>query len=121
MPRCELTGKKPVSKNLVSHSNIKTKSRSYPNVQLKTFHSPSLKRSFRLHVAASTLRSIDKAGGIDVFLIQRPRNVLSPFALRLRKRLENIIHKERPKTSEEGAVILRKRLENTIHKEGKKS
>ena len=33
MPQCELTGKKPVVKNLVSHSNIKTKSRALPNVR----------------------------------------------------------------------------------------
>ena len=97
MPHCELTGKKPVSKNLVSHSNIKTKSRAFPNVQLKAFYSPTLKRSFRLYVAASTLRSIDKAGGIDLFLISRSKGLLSPFALKLRNKLENI-HKKGKKS-----------------------
>ena len=93
MSHCELTGKKPVVKNLVSHSNIKTKSKSFPNVQLKTFYSPSLKRSFRLRVAASTLRSIDKSGGIDFFLISQSKDTLSPFALKLRRRLENNINR----------------------------
>ena len=35
MPRCELTAKSPEVKNLVSHSNIKTKSVAIPNVQQK--------------------------------------------------------------------------------------
>ena len=92
MSHCELTGKKPVVKNLVSHSNIKTKSRAFPNIQMKRFFSPGLKRGFRLRVAASTLRSIDKAGGIDFFLIRQARSLLSPFALTLRKRLEKKQH-----------------------------
>ena len=93
MSRCELTGKKPVVKNLVSHSNIKTKSRAFPNVRCKTFYSPCLKRSFRLKVAASTIRSIDKKGGIDNFLIKLSTDHLSPFALKLRKNLEKRLHK----------------------------
>ncbi|MDE0119308.1 MAG: 50S ribosomal protein L28 [Bdellovibrionales bacterium] len=97
MPRCELTGKKPVVKNLVSHSNIKTKSRAFPNVWTKTFYSSCLKRSFRLKVAASTIRSIDKSGGIDHFLIKCPLNQLSPFALKLRKNMEKRLHKKDPK------------------------
>ena len=88
MPRCELTGKRPVVKNLVSHSNIKTKSRAFPNVRIKTFYSPCLKRTFRLKVSAGAVRSIDKAGGIDNFLIQQARKNLSPFALKLRKNME---------------------------------
>ena len=99
MPRCELTGKKPVVKNLVSHSNIKTKSRAFPNVQFKTFYSPCLKRSFRLKVAASTVRSIDKSGGIDNFLIKRPLDQLSPFALKLRKNMEKKVHKKTKSTN----------------------
>ena len=93
MPRCELTGKKPVVKNLVSHSNIKTKSRAFPNVCLRTFYSLVLKRSFRLKVATSTLRSIDKYGGIDLFLISRPKTQLSPHALKLRNKLEKKMQK----------------------------
>ena len=93
MPRCELTGKGPVVKNLVSHSNIKTKSRAFPNIQLKTFYSSCLKRSFRLKVAASTVRSIDKSGGIDNFLVKGSKNCLSSFALKLRKSLEKKLHK----------------------------
>ncbi len=88
MPFCELTGKKPVVKNLVSHSNIKTKSRAFPNVRLKRFYSACLKRSFRLKVSARALRSLDKAGGVDNFLMKCPKGQLSPFALKLRTSME---------------------------------
>ena len=87
MPLCELSGKKPVVKNKVSHSNIKTKSRAFPNVQVKRFYSPCLKKFFRLKVAAAAIRSIDKCGGIDTFLIRSSNNQLSPFALKLKKQL----------------------------------
>lgn len=93
MSQCELTGKKSVVKNLVSHSNIKTKSRALPNVQNKTFYSPCLKRTFRLKVATSTIRTIDKQGGIDNFLIKGSVNQLSPFALKLRKNMEKKLYK----------------------------
>lgn len=95
MPRCELTGKGPVVKNLVSHSNIKTKSRAFPNVQYKTFYSPCLKRSFRLKVATSTVRCIDKSGGIDNFLIKLSKEKLSPFALKLRRSMEKKLHSKK--------------------------
>lgn len=93
MPRCELTGKKPVVKNLVSHSNIKTKSRAFPNVQFRTFYSSCLKRTFRLKVAASTVRSIDKNGGIDNFIMKCSKDCLSSFALKLRKNMEKKLYK----------------------------
>ena len=94
MPRCELTGKKPVVKHLVSHSNIKTKSRAFPNIHVKSFYSPCLKRAFRLKIASSTIRSMDKAGGFDNFLMKCQREALSPFALKLRKNMEKVLHKK---------------------------
>ena len=97
MPYCALTGKKPVVKNLVSHSNIKTKSRAFPNVQTKSLDSHCLRRSFKLKVAVSALRSIDKAGGLDNFLLTGQENTLSPFALKLKRNIEKKLNKK-PKT-----------------------
>ena len=99
MPRCELTGKKPVVKNLVSHSNIKTKSRAFPNVHVKSFYSPCLRRSFRLKVSTSTIRSMDKVGGIDNFLMKCKKEQLSPFALKMRKSMEKSKIKRKPKNA----------------------
>ncbi len=87
MPKCELTGKARAVKNLVSHSNIKTKSRALPNIQSKSFFSLHLKEAVRLKAAASAIRNIDKAGGFDVFLLRQPDSSLSPRALKVKKRI----------------------------------
>ena len=82
MAICELSGKKPVSKNLVSHSNIKTKSTSFPNVKNKSFYSSTLQRTLRFKVATRVLRTIDKLGGIDTYLMKCKSSLLSPKALK---------------------------------------
>ena len=87
MPRCELTGKAPAVKNLVSHSNIKTKSRALPNIQSKGFFSLHLKEPVKFKVAASAIRNIDKAGGFDVFITKQPDSSLSRQALKVKKRI----------------------------------
>lgn len=59
---CDLSGKKAIVGNRVSHSNKKIKRRFYPNLQEKTFYIPEEKRSVKLKVTAKMLRTIDKKG-----------------------------------------------------------
>jgi len=59
---CQLTGKKSMVGNWVSHSNIKTKRRFNPNLQKKRFYIPELKKHIDLKVTAKALRTIDKKG-----------------------------------------------------------
>ena len=59
---CDLTGKKPITGNSVSHSNRKTKRWFYPNLQTKRFYVPEEDMWITLKVANSTLRTIDKKG-----------------------------------------------------------
>lgn len=59
---CDLTGKKALKGNHVSHSNIKTKRRFYPNLQTKRFYIPEEDRWITLKVSTSALRTIDKKG-----------------------------------------------------------
>lgn len=87
MPRCELTGKAPEVKNLVSHSNIKTKSVAIPNVQQKRIFSPLLGQMINLKIAASTIRSIDHVGSVDKFILNQPESKLSKRALTLKTRM----------------------------------
>lgn len=87
MAHCELSGKTAVSKNLVSHSNIKTKSRALPNAQSKTFFSSQLKRFFQFKVSTRVIRSIDKVGGFDVFIVQQKNSLLSPRALQVKRQI----------------------------------
>lgn len=87
MPRCEITGKGPMVKNLVSHSNIKTKKVVQPNVQRKKFFSPALGSTISLRVATSTIRSIDHAGGIDQFILRQDPTHMSKRARSVQSRI----------------------------------
>lgn len=87
MPRCELTGKAPEVKNLVSHSNIKTKSVALPNVQQKRLFSTLLNSMVNLKLATSTIRSIDHVGSLDKFVLNQPDAKLSKRALTIKTRM----------------------------------
>ncbi len=84
MSRCELTGKAPVVKNLVSHSNRKTKSIALPNVQAKRVFSKVLNQMVRLNVATSAIRDMEHIGGFDAFILNQPDSALSKRALEVR-------------------------------------
>ncbi len=62
---CQLTGKKPMTGNKVSHSNMKTKRRFLPNLQKKNFFLPETGEWIKLNVSTSALRTIDKLGLYD--------------------------------------------------------
>lgn len=59
---CELTGKRPITGNSVSHSNRKTKRRFLPNLFKKRFYVPETGQWITLKVSGHALRSIDKLG-----------------------------------------------------------
>ncbi len=69
MGRCELTGKGPVVKNLVSHSYIKTKSTAQPNIQKKRLFSQALGNMVTLRIAASAIRDMEHVGGLDQYIL----------------------------------------------------
>ena len=66
---CQVTGKRPVTGNNVSHSQIKTKRRFEPNLHHHRFWVESEKRFVRLRVSAKGMRIIDKKG-IDTVLAE---------------------------------------------------
>jgi len=90
MSKCELTGKRPVIKNLVSHSNIKTKSKSLPNVNYKRLFSTSLNRFFKLKIASSTLKSMEHQGGFDKYILSLDEKNLSKKA----SQIKNIVKRK---------------------------
>ena len=59
---CDITGKKVMVGNNVSHSNRKTKRKFYPNLQTKKFFIPESGEWITLKVSTSALRTIDKNG-----------------------------------------------------------
>ena len=64
---CQVTGKKPMVGNNVSHANNKTKRRFLPNLNSRRFWVETENRWIRLRVSQAGLRTIDK-NGIDVVL-----------------------------------------------------
>lgn len=59
---CEVTGKRPMAGNNVSHANNHTKRRFKPNLHYHRFYVPSEDRFVRLRVSAAGMRIIDKRG-----------------------------------------------------------
>ena len=59
---CQVTGKKPIVGNSVSHSNIKTKRRFLPNLQKKRLFFAEEDRWVTLKLSADALRTINKNG-----------------------------------------------------------
>lgn len=59
---CDVTGKKPLTGNKVSHSNIKSKRRFLPNLQTKRFFLAEENRWITLKVSAEAIRTINKKG-----------------------------------------------------------
>ena len=85
--RCELTGKGVLSGNNVSHANNKTKRVFRPNLQTVSLASESLGRVVSLKVSMHALKTIDRKGGLDVFLLKAKDSALSARALRLKKQV----------------------------------
>ena len=84
---CELTGTKPQSGHNVSHSNVKTNRRFNPNLQTVTLYSEALRRKLRLRIATRTLRSVQRRGGLDPFLLATDDARLADVGRRLKRQV----------------------------------
>jgi large subunit ribosomal protein L28 len=86
--RCELTGKLPMSGQLRSHAENKTKRTFRPNLVSVTLMSDALKRRVRLKISAHALRSVEHRGGLDAFLIKAKKDELSDRCRDLKREIE---------------------------------
>ena len=66
---CQVTGKKPMMGNNVSHANNKTRRRFLPNLQYRRIWVESEKRWISLRISQAGLRTIDRKG-IDAVLAE---------------------------------------------------
>ena len=83
--KCQLTGKTYLGGNKVSHAKNRTKRRFFPNLQNISFISEILGRKIQLKVATSTIRTVEKKGGLDEFLKSTPNSKLPNKAKKLKK------------------------------------
>tara|TARA_B100000427_G_C15461290_1_gene574191 strand:- start:803 stop:1036 length:234 start_codon:yes stop_codon:yes gene_type:complete len=73
---CQLSGKKPMVGNNVSHSNKKTKRRFNINLIKKKFYIPSKDEWVTLKVTTSMLKTIDKKGISEVIKLAKKKGIL---------------------------------------------
>jgi len=74
--------------NKVSHSNRKTRRRFLPNLKAISFKSETLGAELNLKIAASTLRTVNKYGSIDNFLVNYGYAKLTDSAKKLRTQIK---------------------------------
>jgi len=83
--RCEFTGKGVQSGNNVSHAKNRTRRRFLPNLNAVTLRSDVLEQAFRFRITAHALRTVDKLGGLDAFLLKARDTQLSEGALKVKR------------------------------------
>ncbi len=83
--RCTMTGKGVMAGNNVSHAHNKTRRRFLPNIQVASMLSDALGRSVRLKLSTGAIRTIEKKGGLDSFLLATPDAKLPVEARRLKR------------------------------------
>jgi|TARA_B110000259_G_scaffold6389_1_gene7071 large subunit ribosomal protein L28 len=82
---CELTGKKVMTGNNVSHAKNRTRRRFLPNLQNSSLFSEILNKPVKFRVSSSALRTVEKKGGIDKFLSDAFEKDLSDSAVYYKK------------------------------------
>jgi large subunit ribosomal protein L28 len=85
--RCQITGKGVLSGNNVSHANNKTRRRFLPNLQQQSLLSDTLGFSVSLRMSTRAIRTVERNGGIDAFLLGTNNSRLPPEALTLKRRI----------------------------------
>lgn len=86
--RCMITGKGVMSGNNVSHAVNRTRRRFLPNLQTARLMSEALGENVRVRLSTRAMRTIEKNGGLDAYLLSVPNRKLGDEALRLKKRIQ---------------------------------
>ena len=84
---CEISGKKPISGNNVSHANNRTKRRFIPNLQSVKLYSSSLQKYINLNITVRTMKTVEKNGGLDSYLIKTSNRNLADPAIKIKKQI----------------------------------
>ena len=95
--KCDLTGKLVITGNNVSHANNKTKRRFIPNLQNVSLFSDKLGKKLKFRIATSTLRTVEKIGGIDSFLMNAINKDLSSDARKYKKSISKATLQDKSK------------------------
>jgi large subunit ribosomal protein L28 len=92
--RCELTGKGVMTGNNVSHAKNRTRRRFLPNLQNSSMVSDALGKSVSFRVSTNAIRTVEKTGGIDAFLLAAKDENLSSNAVHVKRAIKAALASE---------------------------
>ena len=92
--RCEITGKGVLSGNNVSHANNKTRRRFLPNLQETSLLSDTLGADVKMRLSTRGIRTVEKNGGIDAYLLGTPNSRLPEEALAVKRQIQKAAAKK---------------------------
>ncbi len=92
--RCAITGKGVQTGNNVSHANNRTRRRFLPNLQDVSLMSDVLGTTVQLRLSTRAIRTVEKRGGIDAYLLSTSSEKLGTKARELKRRIKKAAEKQ---------------------------
>ena len=89
--RCDFTGRGVQAGNNVSHAHNKTRRRFLPNLQKNSLLSDALGQTIQVRLRTQAIRTIEKRGGLDAFLLSTPDAELGKKARTLKRRIQKAL------------------------------
>ncbi len=89
--RCDFSGKGVQTGNNVSHANNRTRRRFLPNLQQTSMLSDALGQTLQFRLSTQTIRTIEKRGGLDAYLLSTPNAKLGQRARQLKRRVKKVL------------------------------
>ena len=86
--RCDFTGRGVLTGNNVSHANNRSRRRFLPNLQHASLLSDILGETVQVRLTTGAIRTIEKRGGLDAFLLSTADGDLGKKALVLKRRIK---------------------------------
>ena len=82
---CEISGKSVMSGNNVSHAKNRTRRKFLPNLQNVKLYSKILDAFISMRICVRSLKTVEKNGGLDNYLMKSSNRVLAPEAQAIKK------------------------------------
>ena len=77
--------------NNVSHANNRTRRRFLPNLQEASLFSDALNKSVQVRLSTSAMRTVEKRGGVDAFLLSTATDKLGTKARALKRQIQKAL------------------------------
>ena len=84
---CEISGKKPMSGNNVSHAKNRTRRRFIPNLQNVKLYSSTLQKFINMNITIKAMKTVEKNGGLDAYLIKTSNRNLADTAIKIKRQI----------------------------------